>query len=166
MDDRSHRGALQQVLLQPSAHGRNRSPVNGARTEAFEQREVFARRVALVSIETVVRVGSVEREHFGITYGFRENGCCRDFCMQPVAANDRTNRELQIGGAIAINPHLVGRQIERLDRSAHGKHRRAQNVECIDFLDTRERYCPGLCVASYPRGERTSTTRTQQLRIS
>lgn len=135
--------------------------MNGARTEAFEQREVFACCVPLVSIETIVWVGLVEREHFGVADGFRENGRCRDLCMQPVTADDRTNRDLQIGGTIAIDPHLVGYRIERLDGSAHGKHRRLQNIESIDFLDTRERHRPGLCVASYLRRECTATTGTQ-----
>lgn len=124
---------------------------------------MFARCVPLVSIETIVRIRLVEREHFGVTDGFRQNRRGRDFCMQPVAANDRPNRNLQIRRTIAIDPHLVGRRIERLDGSAHGKQRRLQNIEGIDFLDTRERHRPGLCVESYLRRERSSATRTQQL---
>jgi len=139
--------------------------MNGARTEAFERRQVFTRRVPFMSIETILRVRLVQCEHFGITDGFREYGCCGNFTIQPIAPHNRARWGFQVRAAIAIDPRLVGRRIKRLDGTAHGEQRRLQNIERINFLNARESHGPRPRVAPYLRCERRSTAGTQQFRI-
>ena len=95
--------------------------------------------IALVAVETVLRVAQMQFEHAPVAHDFRQDRCGHDRRFDRVAADDRLGRAGQAGRqAVAVDARAVGGRRQARQRAAHAGERGLQDVQGVDFVGFHE----------------------------
>src|SRR5688500_7664265 len=106
-------------------------PVMGSYPLQSEAGDVFAGSVSRVRIPAVAGVSAVERGHQTIPRDLREYGRASDAEAPRIAMHHRSMRHGQSAYAIAVDQHMVRRELQSRERATHGQHARLVDVDAV-----------------------------------
>ena len=145
------------MLCANLAHGRERRTMDRARPEFLEGAQVLRGGVALVLIESVLRIAAMQAAHQPVAANLRENRRGADLGDQIVAVDDRLGAIqarvlLKRRNLPAVDAQELRDELEPQHRALHRKQRCLQNVDAVDLLmsSRNRRRTPSRCGGSPP----------------
>lgn len=109
--------------------------MNRQRTIALQRLQMLGCRIALVGIESILRVPLVQPHHFRIARDLRDDRGSRDAGYRGIAANHGLALTGQDRTTVAVNQCSCGLHGQRGYGALHRQKARLEDIDAIDFID-------------------------------
>src|SRR5690606_3428520 len=125
-------------------HRREAPAVLRAGPVRAQRGEVGGRAVALVLVESVGGIATVELVHGAIAGDLCEDGCGHDAAIARITAHPGFGRAGQAGrNRVAVDARHAGHVRDRFHRQPHAEHGGVVDVDAVDVLDADRDHVPG-----------------------